>query len=515
MKILYDIAYIINLDRSLERWNSISESFDKLKLPYQRFGAIDGYNVNLTDITTNINFSGMDLANNSSLLDPSKVYRINCNENLQFHYYPITVKTAGEIGVWCSHMLIWHDIVLNGYENALIFEDDVTVKASNITKKINKFIIDLPETYDIAYLSVHQIQGYKIPLTHAHHISKFSDNALWDGAHALLISNKGAKKLISDNMYFLALDYYIYNVVKKIIPRNFELEIYRSSDNLFAAGTDATSEITKMGRITSQKYHKVNDEDIALKFGYDEVYFINLERSKSRREKITKHLDSLGISYTLFNAIDGYTAKITDINSNQTFTGLDIKNQKFNMEVGKFYQITCDPTTPIPTILEYYAAKTLVAGEVGVLCSYNIIWRNIILNSYHNTVVLEDDFVSKTDDFAFKLHKFIADLPSNYDIAYLDVRQYKGSKLPIEGKEHISIFTNGSMWNGLWASVFSLHGAAKLYSIKPYFAPVDVCITGISDSLNSYVSSIKLAGHEGPSDICAMGLGPEETLCLS
>ncbi|MEK6733782.1 MAG: glycosyltransferase family 25 protein, partial [Pseudomonadota bacterium] len=521
-KMLYDAAYIINLDRSTDRWEKITKHFDEFGLPYQRFKAVDGYKILLQNLQMNYKFTGQELKNNPALMNPSVMHQVTCNPDeyfpIGFNLMPVRALTAGELGIWCSYRIIWQDIVIKGYNNAMVFEDDVLIRSTNFPKDLNKLIIDLPETYDIAYTGVYHKQGYKIPLQGAEHISKFSENSLWDGAWSVLISNKGAQTLISDDYYFLAIDNYFQGMSHGIVQKTFKLETYRSSKTLVWYEENEISEIENMGRTTASNYKQAEEEEDAnIAYGYDIVYVINLERSKDRWKKISSHLDKIGLPYTRFNAIDGYNVEIFDVQNNQTYLGIDMKNKNLNMTLNSTYVITCDPLAQKPTIFNITVAKPIdMAGEIGVLCSYKLVWRDIILNQYKNAVVLEDDFVSRTDNFVSKLHRFVSDLPASYDLAYIDTRQYSGSKIPLQGKSHISKFSDDSEWNGLWGTVFSYNGAQKLFSVNPYIAAVDVCISMLAKlkALDIYVSSIKLGGHEGASEICKMGLN-NDNICLS
>ncbi|MCC8406854.1 MAG: glycosyltransferase family 25 protein [Rickettsia endosymbiont of Sceptobius lativentris] len=49
--------FIVNLDRSTDRYNNISKQFDNNNLSYERFSAVDGYNLSITD-TAGKRFTG-------------------------------------------------------------------------------------------------------------------------------------------------------------------------------------------------------------------------------------------------------------------------------------------------------------------------------------------------------------------------------------------------------------------------------------------------------------------------
>ncbi|WP_017442536.1 glycosyltransferase family 25 protein [Rickettsia gravesii] len=55
--------FIVNLDRSTDRYNNISKQFDNNNLFYERFSAVDGYNLSITDAEGK-RFTGLDVKNN-------------------------------------------------------------------------------------------------------------------------------------------------------------------------------------------------------------------------------------------------------------------------------------------------------------------------------------------------------------------------------------------------------------------------------------------------------------------
>lgn len=584
LKMLYDVAYIVNLPRAEDRWKKISSEFDKIGLPYQRFEAVDGYNVTFQDITTNVKFSGLDIKKNLVSMQAKTTYKVNCAADESFNLMPYRPLSAGELGVWCSQRLIWKDIVKNNYQNAMVFEDDINIKVEDFPVKLNKFILDMPPTYDLAYAGVYQKTGSKIPLANKEHISKFSTDATWDCLWGTLISNKGATNLLNSPLYFLAVDDYIFTLATKLnSAQYFKPEIYRSTKNMIWYDDSQKSEIENMGRMTAPHYKIVEESDTLIptimpdnqqalaapianenqlvaqgyfpnlqqgyipmaqnyisasqnydpamqgygvvKYGYipvvqnyDKLYVINLARSTKRWARISSILDKHELYYSRFNAVDGYKVEIMDVKTQQVHLGQEIKDRTFAMEQNATYIITCNPKDAMPHRFKYYALKTLIAGEIGVFCSYRMIWQDIILNKYSNTVVLEDDFITRSKDFSFKLNNFIKYLPSDYDVAYIDTRHYKGSKIAIPGKEPVSSFSSDSQWTGLWSTVFSQQGAAKLFTFDglPYLAPVDQCISMLYNlkKLKPYISTEKLGDHDGESDICAMGM-LEGQMCQS
>ena len=125
---VYDIVYVLNLDRSKDRLITISNQLEAAGVTYQRFPAIDGYNVNFTNIDSNQQFSGKDIASNKIIINKDTTYKVFCTPNLELNNsFSISGDeyslNSGEFGIWCSYKMIWKDIVKNGYKNSIILEE--------------------------------------------------------------------------------------------------------------------------------------------------------------------------------------------------------------------------------------------------------------------------------------------------------------------------------------------------------------------------------------------------------
>ncbi len=93
-------AYVVNLARSLDRRAHITAELEKTGLDYEIVTAVDGREIDLTD---------------SHLVDPSFLDKVP---------FP-----AGTAGCALSHLNIYKQIIADGFDTALIIEDDVTLPA--------------------------------------------------------------------------------------------------------------------------------------------------------------------------------------------------------------------------------------------------------------------------------------------------------------------------------------------------------------------------------------------------
>ncbi|MBS0185102.1 MAG: glycosyltransferase family 25 protein [Proteobacteria bacterium] len=152
---VYDQAYVINLDRTPERYQTIKEILDKRQLRHKRFSAIDGFNVRLIPLSGGKIISGADLWEGRAKLNPQEKYRILCTEVPEQQKYPLyyhydkrffsALISAGELGCLCSHFLIWQDMVKHNYKVALIFEDDIMDISTEFLSSLRNIIKHLPE----------------------------------------------------------------------------------------------------------------------------------------------------------------------------------------------------------------------------------------------------------------------------------------------------------------------------------------------------------------------------------
>ena len=213
-----DNVYLINMDKDTERLKEVTKICDKVGIKFQRFSGVKA-----SDLSQNI-------------LDK---------------YIPEEIQkygTNGMIGCGLSHLFIWQDAVKNNYKNILVLEDDV-----HFTDTFNEYIInaleEIPNDYDILYLGYKDLYSCEAPKDSSfNYIYKPYFPLL---THAMIISNKGLKKLLNlitkiDNHIDWSIankkkDLIIYASKKKIInqirsllgflPENeYNFQIYKYKD---------------------------------------------------------------------------------------------------------------------------------------------------------------------------------------------------------------------------------------------------------------------------------------------
>ena len=172
-----DKIYCVNLDRRLDRWEETKVEMKRLGLEDRvfRYSAVDG-----------------KLVENKSKLLP------------------------GEYGLIVTHINILNEAIENGYENILIFEDDV--EFINDFIDIDKYFEKVPNDWDIIYLGGNHIQRPR-PLNDR--ISRVTKTYT---THAMLVNRKCFKNLVDELSKFSAqLD---------VIYTNLRLKLYTCTPSI-------------------------------------------------------------------------------------------------------------------------------------------------------------------------------------------------------------------------------------------------------------------------------------------
>lgn len=95
-------VFVINLDRSPERWLHVAKQLDDLQVSYERISAVDGRNLQEADI--------------EKVFDSKQARK-------KYHYD----LTKGEIACYLSHQLAWQRVVVQNLDFAVVLEDDVNI----------------------------------------------------------------------------------------------------------------------------------------------------------------------------------------------------------------------------------------------------------------------------------------------------------------------------------------------------------------------------------------------------
>jgi glycosyl transferase family 25 len=217
-----DNVYLINMDKDTDRLEKVTKECKKFNINFERFNGVDPLKLSKKELNKYV----------------SKICQNICPN--------------GIIGCGVSHMKIYEDALKNNYKNILVLEDDVFF-SDDIYEELNKAMIELPEDYDILYLGClgwynkqpkynidfYNLLYYLLSKCKSECKSKCKNNKLMNNkykyihvpelplsAHAMMISNKGCKKLLN------LIEKLNYHIDMTIAVKSNELNIYTTKKQL-------------------------------------------------------------------------------------------------------------------------------------------------------------------------------------------------------------------------------------------------------------------------------------------
>ena len=163
----------------------------------------------------------------------------------------------------------------------------------------------------------------------------------------------------------------------------------------------------KEGRAIPSK--KINQKKLsALNKYFDNIYLVNLDKSKRERLTVQKHLIQKGIKVERWNATNGYAGvpltqfekyKVRELGTLKRFTEfneLEIKRGKGFIES---------------------------AGAFGYIHTYLAILRDAKRNNYERFLIIEDDIIL-CNDFDEKFEAFVGSIDDDWKVLQLGASQY-------------------------------------------------------------------------------------------
>ena len=251
-----DAIQVINLDRSITRWDRISKHLNETGQPYQRFKAVDGYHVVIKNMKTGHIFTGLNLKNKKGSMEINATYKIYCDGDsngpvaFNYEYYKslgsnTKVLSAGEYGCWCSHFAIWQEAKKHQCANVIVIEDDVIVK-QNLTLKLLDLLERAP-SYDLFMMDPTFFEGDKHYLDEHKDVAEVKGSGYFWGTSGYAISVGAITKLTDSPIVTGAIDNFLDGVARKRLVMPYNLSVYMSSDGLVGLNNDP-SEICVMGR---------------------------------------------------------------------------------------------------------------------------------------------------------------------------------------------------------------------------------------------------------------------------
>lgn len=232
-----------------------------------------------------------------------------------------------------------------------------------------------------------------------------------------------------------------------------------------------------------------------------QVLVINLDRDIKRWDDISKSCVSAGIKCNRLTATNGTQIKITNLENNQEFYGIDFKKGMF-IEQNKKYKITCEPNDSESfefNFIGYYNYKNqaVSAGELGLWCS-ELKALDAAKASGKSLVLLEDD-AKFADNFIQNFDNFRKHLPNSADVALLDYRLKTSKDTLIPVNEYVHTFSKQAAGYATWAMLFTPKGINKILSLEEYTLATDKfywCISNGNLGVKLH-SNFKCQDHSG------------------
>jgi GR25 family glycosyltransferase involved in LPS biosynthesis len=220
MNSFIDNVYLINMDKDIDRLDKMTKECDKFNIKFERFSGV-----------------------NPKILPEEE-------KNKYITKFCQKYCTNGIIGCGISHLKIYEDVINNNYNNVLILEDDVYFE-DDFHSILNNALEELPNDYDILYIGYFGLSSKDTYYDHNYFFKIFSNKKTEKnifknlfcpefplGTHAMIISNKGCKKILQymNKIYwhidwqisFNNKDFNTYATNKKIVYQLWE-ESYNSN----------------------------------------------------------------------------------------------------------------------------------------------------------------------------------------------------------------------------------------------------------------------------------------------
>ena len=148
-------VYLINLDRSQDRLQSVMPLLSKLSLPWYRVVAVDGRAMSQSDFEESVDLVG-------------------------FQKIMGRLPGRGEVACALSHIKAWRTFLMSPYEYAVIFEDDVCFDPSALQRVLKK-LVACGGVWDFCNLDIRE-KGERL---------KFYTSVAQLGAHELRLYYQG------------------------------------------------------------------------------------------------------------------------------------------------------------------------------------------------------------------------------------------------------------------------------------------------------------------------------------
>ena len=232
------------------------------------------------------------------------------------------------------------------------------------------------------------------------------------------------------------------------------------------------------GTVNFKENDNINLKDIdylsLINSKIDKIYVMNLEHSHQRWSKVSKSLDKTGIPYEKFKAVNAININVFDQETNDKFTGKELKDDISLLYEDHKYTVICNPNDPKPFTFNFVHIKVDYDYSVrylGIMCSKFMISSEVVNNKYQKVVIFEDDIEVDPTDFQEKLVRYIDKLPPTFDIGYLGVYSDKSKQIPVN--EYVNKFPPEADFFCRMGLIETYKGAEKFLSEPLYWGSLD------------------------------------------
>ncbi|CAH8874653.1 unnamed protein product [Trichobilharzia szidati] len=176
------------------------------------------------------------------------------------------------------------------------------------------------------------------------------------------------------------------------------------------------------------------------KLGFDEIYFINLQRRTDRRVKMEYMFDQLGMSVKRYEAVDGKNLSLEKLDE------LHIKQ--------------------LPGYTDPYHKRSLKYGEIGCFLSHYNIWNEMVSRGYQRVLILEDD-LRFIPAFINNLNKVVREADENvpgWDLLYIGRKRMSKKEKRVQNTTSL-VHPDYTYWT--LGYILNINGAQKLLNQNP------------------------------------------------
>jgi len=204
--------------------------------------------------------------------------------------------------------------------------------------------------------------------------------------------------------------------------------------------------------------------------GVNKIFVINLDRDKSRYERINQRLDMLGVEFERVSGVDGGTLDIDKLK----------EDKKIIFRENSFFGNT-------------KKNRNSLQGSIGCAFSHRKIWKIIKDQKYDKALILEDDVVIP-NNITSLIEKL--EYPEGWDIIFLGGIRIQGTRVHGFIKA-VTTETNGWRNCGLYAYIINKKSAKKLLELTdPLYNYIDIQLNRNYDRLNAYYADPLIIEHD-------------------